>query len=72
MGSPGMDELRWLRPVRPGDSLHVEAEVLEQRASSKRPDRGTVTIGYSVVNHEGESVMTFRCLHIFRKAPEAA
>jgi acyl dehydratase len=72
MGSPGMDELRWLKPVRPGDSLHAEAEVLEQRPSSKKPDRGTVIMGYEVVNQDGEVVMTFRCIHIFRKAPQPA
>ena len=70
MGSPGMDELRWLKPVRPEDSLHVEAEVLEQRPSSSKPDRGTVTIAYAVVNQEGETVMTYRVVHIFRRRPD--
>ena len=45
---------------------------MEQRPSSKKPDRGTVVIGYRVVNHRGEDVMTFRCAHIFRKAPGGA
>ena len=40
MGSPGLDEVRWLKPVRPGDTLHVEAEVMESRASDSKPDRG--------------------------------
>lgn len=70
MGSPGMDELRWLKPVRPGDSLGVEAEVQERRESRSKPDRGLVTIAYSVLNQDGEAVMTFRALHIFRRRPE--
>ena len=42
MGSPGMDELRWLLPVRPGDTLHMEVEVLSTKSSSSRTDRGYV------------------------------
>ncbi len=42
LGSPGFDELRWLRPVRPGDTLRVVAEVIDVHPSTHRPDRGTV------------------------------
>ena len=58
IGSPGLDELRWLKPVRPGDTLHVVARVLETRASTSKPDRGVVRIGYTTVNQHGDSVMT--------------
>ena len=68
--SPGMDEVRWLKPVYPEDTLHVEAEVLEQTPSSSKPDRGRVILAYSVVNPEGEPVMTFKIIHIFRRRPE--
>ncbi len=51
-----VDELRWTRPVRPGDTLHVESEVLEARASDSRPDQGWVKIRSSTVNQNGEPV----------------
>lgn len=68
--SPGMDEVRWLKPVFPEDTLHVEAEVAEQTPSSKKPDRGRVILNYAVVNQSGEAVMTFRIIHIFKRRPE--
>ncbi len=68
MGSPGMDEIRWLRPVRPDDTLRVEAEVLEVRPSKSRPDRGMVRIAYTVTNQHGEAVMTFTVTHILKRA----
>ncbi len=67
MGSPGMDKLRWLKPVRPGDTLRVEAEVLSARASQSKPDRGLATLTYEVFNQRGEVVMTFEILHLFQK-----
>lgn len=70
MGSPGMDEVRWLAPVRPGDTIRVRAEVLEVRPSRSKPDRGTAVIAYTVVNQREEPVMTFRCIHILARRPE--
>ena len=70
MGSPGMDELRWLRPVRPNDTLRVRAEVLDKRASESKPDRGVLRMAYEVVNQEGEAVMTFTAIHILGRRPE--
>ena len=72
MGSPGMDELRWLAPVRPGDTLHMEAEVTESRPSTTKPDRGIVKMDYRAVNQHGETVMTLRVLHLLRRRPEGA
>jgi acyl dehydratase len=69
IGSPGLDELRWTAPVRPGDTLHVEAEVLDARASRSKPDRGTAVIAYAVVNQRGETVMTYRVTHLLRRRP---
>lgn len=71
LGSPGLDELRWPRPVRPGDTLRVTGEVLEVRPSRSKPDRGMVTIGYAVRNQRQETVMTFRALHLLRRRPAA-
>ncbi len=59
LGSPGLDEIRWKVPVRPGDTLHVVGEVLEARTSSSKPDRGIVRIRYTTVNQRGEAVLTF-------------
>ena len=71
MGSPGLDELRWVRPVRPGDTLKVKATVREKRPSRSKPDRGTLLMDYEVLNQMDEVVMTFTAIHIFRKRPEA-
>ena len=69
MGSPGMDELRWLLPVRPGDTLHMETEVLSTRASNTRTDRGYVEIFCRYVNQRDETVMTLRVTQIIRRRP---
>ena len=69
MGSPGMDELKWLAPVRPDDTLRVEAEVTESRPSRSKSDRGTVRIAYTVLNQRDETVMHFITNHIFRRRP---
>lgn len=70
LGSPGMDELRWLAPVRPDDTIRVEAEVIEARPSRSKPDRGTVRIAYTVLNQSDNAVMTYIINHIFRRKPE--
>jgi acyl dehydratase len=70
LGSPGMDELRWLVPVRPGDTLHTEAEVVSKRDSRSRVDRGTLNMAYEIKNQTGETVMTFTAMHILLKRLE--
>lgn len=67
LGSPGLDELRWHRPLRPGDTLRMVVEVLEVRPSSSKPDRGTVTLRYNALNQRGEVVMTCRCAQIIKR-----
>jgi len=52
-------ELSWLKPVRPGDELWVESEILELRASRSRPDHGLVTVRVTTFNQHGEAVQTF-------------
>ena len=69
MGSPGMDELRWLRPVRPGDTLRTEAQVTEKRPSESKPDRGILRMAYEILNQDDEVVMTFSTIHIFARRP---
>lgn len=70
MGSPGMDELRWLKPVRPGDTLHMESEVLSTRASGSRDDRGYVEILCRMINQRAEITMTVRVTQIIRRRPK--
>ena len=70
MGSPGVDELRWTAPVRPGDTIYTEAEVLEKRASGSKPDRGILRMGYRMVNQRDETVLTMSIVHILAKRPE--
>ena len=57
MGSPGVDSLKWLRPVRPGDRLSGRSIVLEVRASRSKPDRGFIRFRHEVTNARGEVVM---------------
>ena len=52
----GFEELRWPRPVRPGDELHIESEVVEVRPSQSRPDRGLVKVRTTTLNQHGEAV----------------
>ena len=71
MGSPGLDELRWKAPVRPGDTLRTEVEVLEVRPSASRPDRGLARMRYGILNQRGEEVASFVALHLLRRRPSA-
>ena len=75
MGSPGVEELRWLRPVRPGDALSAALTVLEAVPSSSNPRRGTVYFVSEVRNGRGEKVMTMKARGLFARrsaADEAA
>ena len=64
LGSPGIDELRWLRPVRPGDVLRLRVTVLEATRSRSRPDRGVVRSLMEVLNQHGEVVMSLKPMNI--------
>ena len=71
LGSPGLDELRWKAPVRPGDTLRTEVEVLEVRPSASRPDRGIARMRYGIHNQHGEEVASFVALHLLRRRTPA-
>ena len=58
LGSPGIDELRWLKPVRPGDTLRVVVTVVDVKRSTSKPDRGVVRMAYTTLNQHGDAVMT--------------
>jgi acyl dehydratase len=67
MGSPGLDELRWPRPVRAGDTIHSELTILELRPSRSKPDRGIIVTSVRVLNQQEEEVMTFKGMHLLRR-----
>ncbi len=69
LGSPGIDELRWLKPVRPGDTLSVRMTVLEAIASRSKPDRGLIRSLTEMRNQHGEVVLTARGLSLFGRRP---
>ena len=58
LGSPGIDELRWLKPVYPGDTLRIEAELIEKRQSKSKPHLGFTKTRQTTFNQDGEPVMT--------------
>ncbi|MFD1509483.1 MaoC family dehydratase [Lacimonas salitolerans] len=70
MGSPGMRDVQWLAPVRPGDTLRVHARVVASAPSSSRPDRGRTEIAYDVINQSDTVVMRYTATHILKRAPE--
>ena len=73
MGAPGVDEVKWLKPVRPGDRLFVRAKVLEKRASGSRSEMGFVSFWFEVLNQTGERVMTLTSsLMVARRSPPPA
>lgn len=72
LGSPGVDEIRWLLPVRPGDELRGECRVTAVRPSRSKPDRGAVFADCEVRNQDGEVVMTLRTRALFRRREGAA
>jgi acyl dehydratase len=67
MGSPGFDELRWLKPVKPGDTIRVDAEVVETTPSRSKPDRGIIRVAYRYLNQADEPVLTFTAMHLLRR-----
>jgi acyl dehydratase len=66
LASPGVDELRWIRPVRPGDRLRIRVTVVEARRSRSRPDRGLVRTAIEVLNQKEEVAMSLNAMHLIR------
>lgn len=70
VGSPGLEELRWLKPVRPGDTLRLKTTVLESAPSAKQRNRGTVLFLWETLNQNGEVVLSMRGRQLFlRRTP---
>src|SRR3954470_23852782 len=70
LGSPGIDELRWLKPVYPGDTLHVSGQILEKTPSRSRPDIGSFRTQTIVTNQDGVPVMRFTSIVLIRRRPD--
>jgi len=64
LSSPGVDELRWKHPVRPGDELSIRVTVVEARRSNSKPDRGIVKSFIEVLNQKNEVVMSMNALNL--------
>lgn len=69
LGSPGQDELRWLKPVYPGDTLRIETEILDKRASNSRPEMGSYRSKITMLNQHDEAVMTTIAIGLIRTRP---
>ena len=67
LGSPGIDELRWLKPVYPGDTLHVRGKIIEKTPSRSRPDIGSFRTQTTVTNQDAMPVMTFTSIVLIRR-----
>ena len=72
LGSPGADEIRWLRPVRPGDTLRARFTIVEALPSRSKPDRGVLRTFTEVLNQDGDVVMTVNGLGMFGRRPRSA
>jgi acyl dehydratase len=69
MGSPGLDGVRWLAPVRAGDTLNVRYQTTQVKASNSKPDRGVVWSKWVAINQHGETVCTVEGMGMFARRP---
>ena len=70
IGSPGVDELRWLKPVYPGDTLHVRGKIIETRPSRSKPEIGSFRTETIVTNQDDDPVMRFTSIVLMRRRPQ--
>ena len=71
LGSPGVDELRWLKPVHPGDTLHVRGKIVDKTPSRSKPEIGSFRTETTVSNQDEVPVMRFTSIVLMRRRPEA-
>ena len=69
LGSPGVDELRWKKPVYPGDTLHVRGKIIDKTPSQSRPEMGSFRSRTIVTNQDGLEVMSFEPIVLIRRRP---
>ena len=72
LGSPGIDEVKWLKPVLAGDTLSGHYEIRESRPSASRPGIGILRVFYVLKNQRGEPVITWDCVQFMRMKPSGA
>ena len=72
LGSPGIDELRWLKPVYPGDTLHVSSRIVDITPSRSKPEIGSFRSATTVTNQDGVPVLTFTSIVLMRRRPATA
>jgi acyl dehydratase len=70
LGSPGIDELRWLKPVYPGDTLHVNGRIVETRPSRSKPEIGSFRSEVTVTNQDDVAVLRFTSIVLILRRPE--
>ena len=70
LGSPGIDELRWRRPVYPGDTLHVRGTIVDRTPSRSKPHMGSFRTEMIVTNQNDQAVMTFTSIVLIRRRPD--
>lgn len=71
LGSPGIDELRWLKPVYPGDTIHVRGKIVDKTPSRSKPEIGSFRTHTIVTNRDGIPVMSFTSIVLIRRRGEA-
>lgn len=71
MGSPGLDKLRWIKPVRPGDVLHGRVTILQTRRSESKPDRGLILTRHELTNQDGDLVYQAEAWGMYKRRPES-
>ena len=71
LGSPGVDAVRWVKPVYPGDTLRIRTTVIAAKPSSSKPDRGIVTMRWDVFNQKDELVMHMQSMQMMGRRPAA-
>jgi acyl dehydratase len=69
LGSPGVDELRWLKPVYPGDTLHVRGRIIDKTPSRSKPQIGSFRTETTVTNQDDVPVMRFTSIVLIRRRP---
>ena len=72
LGSPGVDDLRWLRPVYPGDTLTMRGRIIDKTPSRSRPDLGTIRTQTIVTNQDGVDVMRFISIVLMQRRPTSS
>ncbi len=71
LGSPGIDELRWTKPVYPGDTLHVTGTIIAKTPSRSKPEIGSIRTDTHVTNQHGDLVMRYTSIVLMRRRPQA-